>query len=106
MNSSNIQIGRGRSADIIIEDISVSRLHATIKMTEDGYMLEDNGSKFGTLLLLPPGLHKINSDTGLFIQSSRTTLLFTVKTDKSLIKSASPYSSKTVETSPITYSGV
>lgn len=35
-----------------INDISVSRVHAIIKYKEDGFYIEDNSSKFGTIVLL------------------------------------------------------
>jgi hypothetical protein len=44
--------GRGHASDIRISDISVSRLHAFIKYEDDRYILTDNNSKFGTLVLL------------------------------------------------------
>jgi hypothetical protein len=31
-------------------DISVSRVHAKIKLIKNKYILEDNGAKFGTLI--------------------------------------------------------
>ena len=37
-----------------INDISVSRIHAIIKMTPKGLVLEDNESKFGSLILPSP----------------------------------------------------
>jgi pSer/pThr/pTyr-binding forkhead associated (FHA) protein len=46
-------LGRGHEADIKIADISVSRFHATIKYSKQGFLLTDNNSKFGTLLLQP-----------------------------------------------------
>ncbi len=45
------KMGRGHEADVRINDISVSRFHAQILCGKDGYILEDNGSKFGTLIL-------------------------------------------------------
>jgi len=47
----SFRLGRGHEADIRVTDISVSRLHALIKWTKNGFMLEDNHSKFGTLVL-------------------------------------------------------
>lgn len=44
------KLGRGHEADIKITDISVSRLHACIKYTKEGFMIIDNKSKFGTLI--------------------------------------------------------
>lgn len=76
---SQIKLGRGHDSDLRIEDISVSRVHALIKKTSKGYLLQDNGSKFGTLYLLPPGPHEISATDGLFIQFGRTSLGLTVK---------------------------
>jgi len=48
-----IKIGRGHDSQVRVTDISVSRFHALIKKTSRGdYIVEDNGSKFGTLVLL------------------------------------------------------
>jgi len=45
-------IGRGNDPDIKISDISVSRLHAILRINDDNTLvLEDNSSKFGTLAL-------------------------------------------------------
>ena len=51
---SNIRLGRGNDSDIRFDDISVSRIHAFIKRdpTDNSFYLEDNTSKFGTLVQL------------------------------------------------------
>lgn len=53
-SKSSIKIGRGHDADIRVTDISVSRFHAKINFCEEKgqYFLEDNNSKFGTLVLV------------------------------------------------------
>ena len=45
-----IKLGRGHECEIRIVDISVSRNHAAIKRKVDGFYIEDNKSKFGTLV--------------------------------------------------------
>jgi len=46
-----IKIGRGHDCDMRISDVSISRLHAEIRMDPDGsLLLIDKQSKFGTLL--------------------------------------------------------
>lgn len=51
--NSKIVMGRGHEADVRINDISVSRLHGTITLGDDGkILLRDLGSKFGTLALI------------------------------------------------------
>ena len=48
----SIKLGRGHDSDIRITDISVSRCHAMIKIDKGSFFIEDNESKFGTLVLL------------------------------------------------------
>ena len=71
-------MGRGHESDLRINDISVSRLHAMVKYKEGRFLLEDNLSKFGTLVLikkrtpLNPGFNKA-------VQIGRTVVNFSVK---------------------------
>ena len=47
-------MGRGQESDLRVSDISVSRCHAILKYDAEhthSYYLEDNLSKFGTLVL-------------------------------------------------------
>jgi len=53
VDKNNFIIGRGHEADIRIADISVSRQHAKLRVTEQKQLiLEDLSSKFGTLVFL------------------------------------------------------
>lgn len=45
-----IKLGRGHESNIRISDISVSRCHAIIKYFDKKFYIEDNNSKFGTLI--------------------------------------------------------
>ena len=47
------KLGRGHESDVRVSDISVSRCHALVKYNGDNgrFYLEDNLSKFGTLVL-------------------------------------------------------
>jgi pSer/pThr/pTyr-binding forkhead associated (FHA) protein len=60
----SFKFGRGHESEIRINDISVSRCHAIIKFKDGRFYLEDNLSKFGTLVLvkartpLLPGYNK------------------------------------------------
>lgn len=49
----NFKLGRGHESDVRVSDISVSRCHALIKYNQSNgrFYLEDNLSKFGTLVL-------------------------------------------------------
>src|SRR5229473_5802162 len=47
----DMTIGRSRECDIFLEDLAVSRLHATIRQLPDGgYEIEDNHSASGTFI--------------------------------------------------------
>ena len=50
VNKCNVKLGRGHDSDIRIPDISVSRVHATIHYSNGLFYIEDNDSKFGSLL--------------------------------------------------------
>ena len=48
--TNEFRIGRSVDTDMKIADISVSRLHAYIQIKDGKMFIEDNGSKFGTLV--------------------------------------------------------
>jgi pSer/pThr/pTyr-binding forkhead associated (FHA) protein len=73
-------MGRGHDSDMRVSDISVSRCHAMIKYNAESksFLLEDNLSKFGTLILAhDPFDLNINHTTA--IQIGRSVISFTVK---------------------------
>ena len=45
-----VKIGRARTSDIRIDDITVSRHHASLYVRSEGLFLVDHSSKFGTLV--------------------------------------------------------
>jgi len=71
------KLGRGHESDVRIYDISVSRLHAQLRCTKDGYFIEDNNSKFGTLALIPR--LEINPILSRAVQVGRTAINLTVR---------------------------
>eukprot|EP00826_Nyctotherus_ovalis_P057228 TRINITY_DN7817_c0_g3_i1.p2 TRINITY_DN7817_c0_g3~~TRINITY_DN7817_c0_g3_i1.p2 ORF type:complete len:148 (-),score=25.32 TRINITY_DN7817_c0_g3_i1:112-555(-) len=76
------KLGRGHDTDIKLGDISVSRLHALIVVTEKGFVLKDNGSKFGTLLLMPSEPQRIPAASELALQIGNTALTLSLKPSK------------------------
>jgi pSer/pThr/pTyr-binding forkhead associated (FHA) protein len=74
-NKAMIKIGRGHDADIRVTDISVSRFHAKINYCDEKgeYFLEDNNSKFGTLVLVRKPIRLQENKTNYF-QMGRTLL--------------------------------
>lgn len=51
-NGQQFTMGRGHESQVRVNDISVSRMHAMLKFHENKIYLQDNKSKFGTLLLM------------------------------------------------------
>lgn len=51
-NFSEFKVGRSVETDMKIADISVSRTHSFFKLVDNKIVVEDNGSKFGTLVKL------------------------------------------------------
>lgn len=78
----SVKVGRAQVAEVRITDISVSRHHSNLTLTEDGTVaLTDNYSKFGTLKLLREPIAIPNFKTGvdesIYIQIGRSTLSLT-----------------------------
>lgn len=81
----NIRIGRGHDSDVRVSDISVSRFHAMIRKDRNGsFYLEDNNSKFGSLVLVQVPKLRILKNSSLSIQIGRTMLTFDIKKPFSL----------------------
>ena len=72
-------MGRGHDSDIRVTDISVSRFHALIKKEKDGsFRLEDNNSKFGTLVLIQSPRFNILETMPLPVQIGRSFISLSV----------------------------
>lgn len=72
--------GRGHDSEIRIADISVSRFHASLKLRDGGFYIEDRGSKFGTLVQVQSGVTVTRATPGA-IQIGRTVVDFSVQRD-------------------------
>eukprot|EP00826_Nyctotherus_ovalis_P042053 TRINITY_DN4291_c0_g1_i10.p6 TRINITY_DN4291_c0_g1~~TRINITY_DN4291_c0_g1_i10.p6 ORF type:complete len:115 (-),score=23.84 TRINITY_DN4291_c0_g1_i10:145-489(-) len=70
-------MGRGQDCDVKIVDVSVSRFHAILKWKNDGFYLEDNGAKFGTLALIKKLVLEYGKTR--MVQVGRTLIIFSVK---------------------------
>jgi hypothetical protein len=73
-------LGRGHESDIRVNDISVSRKHASLEFSSTGVVLKDLCSKFGTLVLLHDDI-QINED--IYLQIGRTFGKFGLEKGKS-----------------------
>lgn len=70
---SMMTLGRSRECDVRVQDVSLSRTHANIHYENGVFVLQDNKSKFGTLLALKQQLH-VEAGKRLSIQAGRTVL--------------------------------
>ena len=48
LTTDRVEIGRSPSADVFLDDVTVSRSHAVLSRDEHGYVIEDRGSLNGT----------------------------------------------------------
>lgn len=74
------KLGRGHESDVRVSDISVSRCHALVKYNEESgrFYLEDNLSKFGTLVLAKSSID-LEPEMTKAVQIGRSVISFTVK---------------------------
>jgi len=72
-----IKMGRGHQCDFRISDISVSRIHAHLKFEDGKFLVYDNDSKFGTLVLLTQN-YSVKEDKAA-VQIGRTVFTFVQK---------------------------
>ena len=76
-----IHIGRGHDSSIILNDISVSRIHCTLNINKNmkKVFVSDNNSKFGTLILIQTNNIILSTSLKLHIQIGRTYLEILLK---------------------------
>jgi len=79
-NKCTVKLGRGHDSDVRISDISVSRCHAIIKYTDGQFVLEDNNSKFGTLIQVQDKF-EIQPDSSVAVQIGRTVISLCAKSE-------------------------
>ena len=82
-----ITMGRGHESDVRISDISVSRCHAKIYLRNGQFILEDNESKFGTLVQVKESL-EISSTQQFTVQLGRSVITVAIKKQDTLASSA------------------
>ena len=71
-NSTKLKVGRGHKSDILLSDISVTRIHCYMIVEKQKVFLEDNNSKFGSLVLVQTPIIKILEGIPLNIQIGRS----------------------------------
>lgn len=75
------KMGRGHESEVRVCDISVSRCHARIKFNEltKRFQMEDNLSKFGTLIIANKSHIDIKPEMTKAVQIGRSVISFTIK---------------------------
>jgi hypothetical protein len=73
-----LKLGRGHESDVRIADVSISRYHATISFVRGQFILEDNNSKFGTLVAMKKP-RQLEAACPTSIQMGRTVLSLTLQ---------------------------
>ena len=81
---SEIKVGRGILSDILLSDVSVSRVHCLFYIEGKNIYLKDNNSKFGTLVLVQTPTIRIAENLPLYLQVGRTFFNFNVKTNSNI----------------------
>lgn len=84
-----ITMGRGHESDVRISDISVSRCHAKIYLRNGEFILEDNESKFGTLIQVKESL-EISPSQQHTVQIGRSVITIAIKKQEALASSSLP----------------
>ena len=74
----SINIGRANECELSISELSVSRFHCIIHKDEGDLYLEDNSSKFGTLVLIQNNNMIMNDYVPLKVQINKTFIKFKV----------------------------
>ena len=78
-NIKKLQIGRGNNSDIFLNDMSVSRVHCFFIIENENIFLEDNNSKFGSLVLMQMPNIILAENVPLYMQVGRTFICCKVK---------------------------
>jgi len=67
-----LKAGRGHECDILLSDISVSRVHSFFITENNNLFVEDNDSKFGTLIFIQNPRIKFSETLPLYVQIGRS----------------------------------
>ena len=74
-----INIGRANECELSLAELSVSRFHSLIHKDNGQAFLEDNTSKFGTLVLVQNKNMVVNDEVPLRLQISKTYIKFKIE---------------------------
>ena len=83
-NKRKLNLGRGKDSDVLLNDISVSRIHFALRLEGRNVLLEDNDSKFGTLVLIQNPKLTLYANVPLHFQVGRSYFATKIKEPFSL----------------------
>ena len=72
LKNKKMKMGRGHESDVLLSDISVSRIHCFLVIENKKVYLEDNNSKFGSLILIQNPIMKLEEGLQLNFQVGRS----------------------------------
>jgi predicted component of type VI protein secretion system len=72
-DNKQLKLGRGHECGVRLEEVSMSRWHASIRYCDGKFMVEDNKSKFGTLVSLNKPC-SLESGSTISVKVGRTVL--------------------------------
>jgi len=78
-NKNKLTLGRGLNVDMRIPEISVSRCHSDITYENGNFYLNDNSSKYGTLVLIQKDFYMDFTHNSIDLQVGRSILSFDFK---------------------------
>lgn len=79
-DQSSFSLGRGHDSELRINDISVSRKHASLEYKDGNFVLTDLKSKFGTLMLISESV-KLSEQNNKTFQIGRTVITIKAKSE-------------------------
>ncbi len=79
-DQSSFSLGRGHDSELRINDISVSRKHASLEYKDGKFVLTDLKSKFGTLMLISEPV-KLSEQNNKTFQIGRTVVTIKAKSE-------------------------
>ena len=86
-----LKIGRGLDMNLILNDLSISRNHCQMELTDKGdIFMKDNNSKFGTLILVQNKSLEILKGQTLTVQAGRTYFNIYYKSNFSVFNCCNP----------------
>ena len=80
-----VLIGRSPDSDLKINDVSVSRSHATVHCRDSRFFLSDNGSKFGTLVLTSKPMSVVPG-RAVVVQVNRSRFVFSMRSRNKMLR--------------------